>query len=221
MIFNVKPFSGLIAVKQCAIFLLLVLFASLSVAKEAASGTASLRAFYAQTQAMKANFHQVVTDAQGAKIQEVHGVMQIKRPNQFRWDYQKPYEQQIVSDGKQVWLYDVDLEQVTVSGVTKALGSSPAALLSGNENIDTNFVMRDFNREDGLAWVSVVPKSNETGFTKIELGFNQAQLLQKMLLVDSFGQHTNITFSMQEKNPEIDAKSFFFQPPEGVDVVGE
>lgn len=186
-----------------------------------ALGSESLKKFYEQTYAMQANFHQIVTDSKGRKVQEVRGEMQMKRPNKFRWDYQKPYEQQIISDGKQVWLYDTDLAQVTIRALDKALGSSPAALLAGDEDVDANYVLRDFNRQDQLEWVAVVPKVNETGFNKINLAFNKAQMLQEMELVDSFGQQTRIVFSEQKQNPTIAAKTFLFKTPKNVDVVGE
>lgn len=186
-----------------------------------ALGSESLKKFYEQTYAMQANFHQIVTDSKGRKVQEVRGEMQMKRPNKFRWDYQKPYEQQIISDGKQVWLYDTDLAQVTIRTLDKALGSSPAALLAGDEDVDANYVLRDFNRQDQLEWVAVVPKVNETGFNKINLAFNKAQMLQEMELVDSFGQQTRIIFSEQKQNPTIAAKTFLFKTPKNVDVVGE
>lgn len=186
-----------------------------------AGGSDSLRAFYDQTHAMTADFHQVVTDSKGRKVQEVNGKMLIKRPNQFRWDYHQPFAQEIVSDGKQVWLYDVELEQVTVNAISKALSSSPAALLSGDADVDKNFILRDFNKPDGLAWVSVVPKSNDTGFNKIELAFNAQNLLQEMQLEDSFGQFTTIKFGHQIQNPQIKNETFSFKVPKGVDVVGE
>jgi outer membrane lipoprotein carrier protein len=214
---QVKEMNPRMRIAQCTVLLMGLLFTMLSYA----GGSESLRIFYDQTHAMTANFHQIVTDSKGRKIQEVHGEMLLKRPNQFRWDYQKPFEQQIVSDGKRVWLYDTDLEQVTVSKVSKALGSSPAALLAGDDNIDQSFVLRDFNKDDDLAWVSVAPKSDSTGFNQIELAFNRQHLLQKMKLVDSFGQHTNIVFSNQMQNPVLNAKEFLFEVPEGVDVVGE
>ena len=108
----------------------LVLLSFLVVQTALADGVLSLREFFSNTQSMKANFHQIVTDKQGRKVQEVSGTMQLQRPNKFRWDYAKPYEQQIVSDGSQVFLYDIDLQQVTVRDLSKTLGSSPAALLA-------------------------------------------------------------------------------------------
>jgi len=207
--------------KRQLIQVIISISALLYATTSAAGGTDSLRRFYHETQSMTAKFHQLVTDSKGRKVQEVDGEMQLKRPNQFRWDYRKPFEQQIVSDGKQVWLYDAELAQVTVSAISKALGSSPAALLSGADELDKRFTMEDMAQANGLEWVRVTPKSNETGFNLIELGFNQNHLLQEMKLVDSFGQHTDILFSQQIQNPNIALNTFLFKVPKGVDVVGE
>jgi outer membrane lipoprotein carrier protein len=185
-----------------------------------ADGTSSLKNFYDQTHAMRANFYQLVTDKQGRKIQEVYGQVQLKRPNKFRWDYNKPFEQQIISDGKQVWLYDTELAQVTVRELSKALGSSPAALLAGDDSLDKNFKLMNASRTDNLDWVIATPKDKDTGFEQISLGFKD-NALQEMDLVDSFGHQTKIVFTKLESNPVIDAKTFLFKPPKGVDVVGE
>jgi outer membrane lipoprotein carrier protein len=185
-----------------------------------ADGMASVKIFYEQTQAMRATFHQVVTDRQGRKVQEVDGEMQLKRPNKFRWDYNQPFEQQIISDGKQVWLYDIDLAQVTVRALGKALGSSPAALLAGGNDIDKSFKLVNASAKGGLDWVSANPKDKESGFEKILLGFKDNKL-QEMSLIDSFGHNTKIVFSQLEVNPVLDDKSFLFLPPKGVDIVGE
>jgi outer membrane lipoprotein carrier protein len=185
-----------------------------------ADGMSSLKKFYDETRTVKADFHQTVTDRQGQKIQEVFGEMQLKRPNKFKWDYHKPYEQQIVSDGKQVWLYDTELAQVSVRELSKALGSSPAALLAGDDSLDKNFKLVNAYRKDGLDWVSTNPKDSDTGFNKISLGFKN-DVIQEMDMIDSFGHQTKIVFSHVMHNPEIDSKAFLFSPPKGVDVVGE
>lgn len=185
-----------------------------------ADGVSSLRDFYSGTNAMRAQFSQVVNDAQGRKIQEVQGTMQLLRPNKFRWEYKKPYEQQIVSDGKQVFLYDLDLQQVTVRELGKALSASPAALLAGGAALETNFTLSNETRKDDLAWVQVLPKEKDSGFDKVFLGFKQNQL-QKMELHDSFNHITNISFSAIERNPTLSASVFQFTAPKGVDVVGE
>lgn len=213
-VFKVKQMKKIYGIK--AVLLSLVLLSQHAVA----DGMASVKAFYEQTQSFRANFHQVVTDKQGRKVQDVQGQMQLKRPNKFKWDYNKPYEQQIISDGKLVWLYDMELAQVTVRDFGKALGSSPAALLAGSDAIEKTFKLSNAEASDGLDWVSAAPKAKDTGFDRILLGFKGNQL-QEMSLIDSFGHNTKITFSELESNPAIDAKAFFFQPPKGVDVVSE
>lgn len=185
-----------------------------------ADGISSLRDFYSSTNAMRAQFSQVVNDAQGRKVQEVQGTMQLLRPNKFRWEYKKPYEQQIVGDGKQVFLYDVDLQQVTVRDFAKALSASPAALLAGGAAVEKNFTLNNQLRQDDLTWVQVLPKENDGGFNQVFLGF-KANQLQKMELHDSFNHVTHITFSAIERNPALQNAAFQFSPPKGVDVVGE
>lgn len=210
----------MIFTKVLAVHLLLLIALALVCQQAIADGIASVKLFYDETKAVRANFHQVVTDKQGRKLQDVHGQMQLKRPNKFRWDYNKPFEQQIISDGKRVWLYDTELAQVTVREFNQALGSSPAALLAGDDAIEKSFKLINASAKGGLDWVSASPKAKETGFDRILLGFKDNKL-QEMSLIDSFGHNTKIVFSQVESNPVIDEKAFLFQPPKGVDVVGE
>ena len=185
-----------------------------------ADGISSLRDFFNHTNTMRAKFSQVVTDTQGRKVQEVEGTMQLQRPNKFRWDYNKPYEQQIISDGKDVFLYDTDLQQVTVRALSHAIGSSPAALLAGGDAVERSFTLKNAIRKDGLTWVLALPKDKDSGFERVLLGF-KAYKLRKMELYDSFNHVTNITFDAVERNPSLQATTFLFTPPKGVDVVGE
>ena len=113
--------------KTKSLLVVLMAFANLAFA----DGVTSLRDFFNNTTTMRAQFSQMVNDNKGRKVQEVEGTMQLQRPNKFRWDYKKPYEQQIVSDGKQVFLFDTELQQVTIRDLSKTLGSSPAAMLAG------------------------------------------------------------------------------------------
>ena len=185
-----------------------------------ADGVSSLRDFFNNTTTMRAQFSQVVNDNQGRKVQEVEGTMQLQRPNKFRWDYKKPYEQQIVSDGKQVFLFDTELQQVTIRELSKTLGSSPAALLAGGDAVEKSFTLKNATRKDGLTWVLALPKDKESGFDRVLLGF-KADKLRKMELYDSFNHITHITFNDVERNPTLQDATFLFTPPEGVDVVGE
>jgi len=184
-----------------------------------ADGVSSLRDFFNNTNTMRAQFIQVVNDKQGRKEQEVEGTMQLQRPNKFRWDYKKPYEQQIISDGKQVFLFDYDLQQVTVRDLSKAIGSSPAAMLAGGENVEKSFTLKNAVRKDGLTWVLALPKDKDSGFDRVLLGF-KTDKLRKMELYDSFNHITHITFSEVERNPVLQDSTFLFTPPKGVDVVG-
>jgi len=208
----------MIQIKKLLPCLLLPLLLAVQTAN--ADGMSSVKVFYEQTKSVRAKFHQVVTDKQGRKVQEVDGEMQLMRPNKFRWDYQKPYEQQIISDGSQVWLYDMELAQVTVRTLDKSIGSSPAALLAGGAAIDKSFKLINAVRKDSLEWVSAIPKDKESGFSIILMGFKDNKI-QEMSLIDSFGHTTKIIFSQVEVNPSLEEKSFLFKPPQGVDVVGE
>lgn len=189
-----------------------------------ANGLQSFRAFIKDTQGMRADFQQVVADAQGKKVQEVTGTMSLQRQvegaGKFRWDYNKPYVQQIVGDGTRVWLYDPDLNQVTVRPMGKALGNSPAALLAGSKQIEQSFEVREAPTKEGLDWVVASAKEPDSGFEKIYLGFKSYHL-QKMQLYDNFGNITSIQFLKLEVNPKLETQLFNFTPPAGADILGE
>ena len=208
----------MIQIKKLAACLLLPLLLTAQTAS--ADGMSSVKAFYEQTRSVRANFHQVVTDKQGRKVQEVEGEMQLLRPNKFRWDYRKPYEQQIISDGNQVWLYDTELAQVTVRSLNQSIGSSPASLLAGGADIEKAFKLVNASRKDKLDWVNAIPKDKDSGFEKILMGF-EGNKIQEMALIDSFGHTTKIVFTKVEVNAALEPKNFLFQVPKGVDVVGE
>lgn len=186
-----------------------------------ASATDKLKNFVAATHSAQANFIQEVQDKSGKRIQSASGTMQFVRPGKFRWSYHKPYEQLIVGDGKKFWLYDVDLNQVTVKKLDAALGGSPAALLSGNNEIEHGFVLKDLADRDGLEWLQAKPKSSETNFEKILMAFNAKSGLAVMELYDTFGHRTVLRFSELKNNPPLSPQLFKFVPPKGADVLGE
>lgn len=186
-----------------------------------AAATDKLKTFIASTHSAQANFTQDVQDKNGKRIQSASGTMQFERPGKFRWEYRKPYEQLIVGDGKKFWMYDIDLNQVTVKKLDAALGSSPAALLSGNNEIERDFVLKDIDDRDGLEWLQATPKSNETNFQKILMAFNARSELAVMELHDAFGHHTVLRFTDLKSNPALPAQRFHFVPPKGADVLGE
>ncbi len=179
-----------------------------------------LKAFVANTHAARAEFSQTVTGKSGRKPQQSAGKMMFARPGKFRWVYEKPYAQLLVGDGKKLWVYDPDLNQVSVKAVGQALGSSPAALLAGEQMIEKNFDLAEAGRRDDLDWVEAKPKTADGGFERMRIGFAGSNLLA-MEIVDNFGQTTLIRFIGFERNPALAADLFRFVPPKGADVVGD
>lgn len=179
-----------------------------------------LHQFLQSTRTLKADFAQLVVAKGGRKPQQSSGVVAISRPGKLRWEIRKPSPQLIVGDGEKIWIYDTELQQVTVRPVGKAIGGSPAALLAGKNDLEKNFTLAEAGSAEGLNWVEATPKSGDSGFEKVRLGFAAADL-KAMELHDSFGQTTLITFSALERNPALPANAFKFTPPAGVDVIGE
>jgi len=185
----------------------------------AASGIAQLRAFVDGARTGKATFRQVVTGQSGRVPQTSSGTFAFARPGKFRWNYDKPYAQLLVGDGDKLWIYDRDLNQVIVRKLDRALGATPASLLAGSNAFETNFVLIDGGNADGVEFVEAKPKSPDTGFDHIRIGFKD-NLPRTMELHDSFGQMTQLSFDTFERNPAIDPALFRFSPPPGVDVIG-
>jgi chaperone LolA len=200
--------------------LLALLFFAVPISVHAAA-TDKLKTFVSATHSAQASFTQEVQDKNGKRMQSASGVMQFVRPGKFRWEYRKPYEQLIVGDGKKFWLYDIDLNQVTVKNLDAALGSSPAALLSGNNEIERGFALKDIAEREGLEWLQATPKSPETNFEKILMAFNAKSDLVVMELYDTFGHRTVLRFAELKNNPSLSPQLFKFTPPKGADVLGE
>jgi outer membrane lipoprotein carrier protein len=185
-----------------------------------AASIETLKAFLQQTTSGKARFAQIIVDKNLKELQRVTGTMQFQRPGKFRWEYHKPYEQTIVGDGAKLWIYDKDLNQVSVRKLDQALGNSPAALLAGNNEIERVYTLTNLGNQEGLDWLEAVPKIKENAFERIRLGFSQAGL-EAMELRDAFGQVTIIKFAGIERNPTLPPETFRFTPPKGADVITE
>ncbi len=167
---------------------------------------------------LRAEFVQTVTDAEGRVVDSANGRLSLSRPGRFRWDYQVP-EQQIVSDGKRIWLYDIELAQVTVREAGVALARTPAALLAGDGKLGDTFDFADGGISEGLAWSVLKPRDGAGDFQEIQLAFSQNSLV-RMQLSDRLGQVTRLQFSKVERNPGLASGLFNFVAPPGVDVVG-
>ncbi|MEI2767639.1 MAG: outer membrane lipoprotein chaperone LolA [Nitrosomonas sp.] len=201
-------------------FFTLLLISLISMSAQAAA-IGNLKKFIAETSTVSANFSQTLYDKSRRTIQDSKGSMQFERPEKFRWSYAKPYEQIIVGNGKEVWFYDHDLNQATVRPFNLAIGSSPAALLAGNSDLEENFVLTELGLQEGMEWLEAVPKNKETMFEFIQMAFSPQGTLKLMALRDSLGQTTLLTFSELEKNPQLSESLFNFTPPASADVIRE
>ncbi len=186
-----------------------------------AAGADQLRQFLSQTKTASGEFTQKVTGASAksnTKAQNSSGRFLFERPGKFRWIYEKPYEQVLVADGDKLFLFDKDLNQVTVKKLGAALPSSPASILFGANEFEKEFEVKDAGARDGLEWIDAKPRKKDTTFERIQLGFRDG-LPAAMQLTDSFGQTTQLAFTKVERNPKVDAQTFKFTPPAGADVL--
>jgi outer membrane lipoprotein carrier protein len=176
-----------------------------------------LKAFLHASAALSADFKQVSFDKAGRAGQTSTGKFYLSRPGKFRWNYQKPFTQEIVSNGGKVWFYDADLEQVTVKKLDDSLGSTPALLLTGQVDIEEKFKLDEQGQDDGMNWVRLSPKNEESGFKYVLIGMENGQL-GGMELSDNFGQLTRIYFTNIQVNPSLNGDLFNFKAPKGADV---
>lgn len=202
------------------IILLSLLSVALPLSAAPSGGVARMHAFLEDVHSLKADFTQVVLDSNLKQVKQSTGMLSIKRPGRFRWDYLKPNAEIIVADGKRLWLYDVDLQQVTVKPLNDTLAASPAVLLSGSNDVEKSFSVEDLGEKDGLQWVSLVPKVKDTDFDNVKLAF-KGDDVAVMELKDNLGSLTRITFSRVQRNVSVPDDTFNFTPPKGADVIGD
>ena len=183
-------------------------------------GRALLDSFLNDVDAMSASFEQSLSDANGMSLETSRGSVMIRRPGQFRWTYVEPYAQVLVADGLNVWSYDVDLEQVTVKAQADVLANTPALLLSGTRTFDEEFRYVESFSKSGALWVRLQPTNADNGFTRVDLGFEDGEM-RRMAFRDTLEQTTLITLSNVNLNPDLDAQSFQFAVPTGVDLIGK
>lgn len=186
----------------------------------AADGLASLDRFYGEVKAFHARFEQEVLDEDRTIVDRAEGEVWIERPGRFRWNYDPPDAQEIVGDSRKLWIHDVDLEQVVVRDQTQALGRSPAILLAGTGDYKLAYEAHDGGSSNGVDWVILTPREEESGFTEVRIGF-KGPTLESMELLDTLGQTTRIVFREVEENSAKDGGRFTFVPPRGVDIINE
>ena len=203
-----------------SLLLILLSVGSVFPSMAASPGIESMYHFFNDIDTFHARFGQVVLDESLEEIDNSGGEMWIDRPGQFRWNYQQPDEQEIVGDGENIWIHDIDLEQVTVRDQQQALGNSPAILLAGVGNLEENYSIEDIGTQGRFDWVNLIPKDQESGFTEIRIGFEENKL-RVMEILDTLDQRTRMIFVDLKENQEIDASLFDYVPPVGVDIIDE
>jgi outer membrane lipoprotein carrier protein len=185
-----------------------------------AGGRDDLDAFTRGLKGLQGGFAQTVYDANGAKKEQSSGRVSLSAPRLFRWEYVKPYPQLIVADGKTVWVYDPDLQQVTRRPQGAAEGNSPLAALVDPARLDKDYVVADAGADAGLEWLTLTPRDkDDASFQSARLGFDRNGL-GRMTFTDMLGQRTEIVFAKWQRNPAFAAGTFRYVPPKGVDVVG-
>jgi len=204
---NVRPFRRIMA----------LVAASMAIAAHA-NGLDDFLAFNQATRSATGRFEQQVMDRAGKVVERGSGSFTFARPGKFRWVYDKPHPQTLVADGSKLYIYDPELQQVTVKRVDQAISSTPAALLAGRDDITSLFSLRDAGNANGLEWVEATPKTPDTGFDRVRLGLKDKQLAA-MELFDQLGGHSSLRFTELKPNAPVPADAFKFTPPKGADVI--
>jgi outer membrane lipoprotein carrier protein len=205
--------------RACLALLLIYLFTPV-LADTADPGLARLQGFLDELDTLTADFTQEVLNRDLELVESAAGQVVLQKPGRFRWDYREPFERVIVADGERVWLYEADLDQVTVRRLDEGLGETPAALLTGSVDVLERFEILGSEDQEELLWVHLGPRSESGDFDSIRLGFN-GPLLTRLELRDRLGQTTRLVFSAVEQGAVLPDAVFTFDVPDGVDVIGE
>lgn len=184
----------------------------------AASAQEQLKTFVSTVQSATGGFTQSTVGPQGQTQQAQRGQFAFQRPGKFKWAVSQPYEQLVVSDGKQLYQYDPDLAQVTTREVDQAIGTSPAAILFGAVDLEQAFTVAALPARDGLEWLRAKPRDADASFAQVDIGLKD-NLPVRVELLDAFGQTTRVELSGIQANASLPADAFRFTPPAGVDVI--
>ncbi len=202
------------------IWLTFLLALSLNVYAGKVSTQIELETFLDKTSSLSARFQQKLVDKYGFLLQQSAGNLMMQRPGKFRWDYILPYPQNIISNGKKIWMYDSELEQVNIRPYSQVLASSPVNLLDRNQKLDIEFIVSAMPEKESQHWVRLMPKNVDSDFKEMQVGMQNGKI-KTMRFIDNFEQQTEISFEQLVANPEIDSSLFEFVPPEGTDVIGD
>jgi len=178
-----------------------------------------LQRFLDNTQSLSAQFEQTLLNEYSELMQQSAGELRMQRPGKFRWDYTKPYEQNIVSNGRKIWMYDAELEQVSVRPYEQ-LESSPVNLLDNQQPLETLFSLQAMPAQEGQDWVKLIPRKADSDFQQMLVGLHNGRI-KTMRLLDNFNQKTEIIFTDLTINPSFKSGLFEFSPPAGADIMGD
>jgi outer membrane lipoprotein carrier protein len=210
-----KKHQFAIGLKQFSIAVCLFAFIS----SVAADGQAKqLDDFLSDLETLSAAFEQTSLNQFGEELEKSVGVMHVRRPGMFHWAYWEPYVQYLISDGVNLWIYDEDLEQVSIRDISNVIEDSPAAILGGEIDINEHYVAINMDTTDGNDWIELTPRDVESQYSSIQLGFKEGQLYS-MILLDHLGQTTLIKLLDMKRNTALNIELFQFTVPEGVDVI--
>ncbi|OOZ35178.1 outer membrane lipoprotein carrier protein LolA [Solemya velesiana gill symbiont] len=189
----------------------------LTCSAHAGTGVDQMNTFLQEVRTLKAAFEQSVLDQDHESAARSQGMFYLKRPGYFRWDYSEPEDQMIVADGRQIWHLDPELEQASVQNQETALKGTPAMLLITGDPVENHFEVIDIGNRQGMGWVELIPRDQESQFTRILLAFTNNEL-RRMEMADKFGQITRFQFFDIECNIEFESNFFRYVPPEGLDI---
>lgn len=196
-----------------------IFFVLLPANSQAEKSIEYLQLFLDKTNSLETQFEQKLFDTRGVLLQQSAGTFKLKRPGHFVWDYILPYPQKIISNGKTIWIFDSELEQVTIKPYQQMLTGTPVLLLENNHKLSDDFQLVDLGLDNNQYWLSLIPKSSDKAFREIIIGVSKYGL-HTMKLIDGFEQTTIIEFKNMIINPTLDDAQFDFKIPKGVDVVG-
>jgi outer membrane lipoprotein carrier protein len=206
--------------RKLIVFLSLFWYALSGLGVVQAQSESTVQRYFRDLKSLRANFTQTVFNDQSRPLQTSSGQVLMQKPGRFRWDYRQPFKQIIVADGDRLWIYDSELEQVTVKRLEKALSATPLALLSGAAPVEKAFTVHAMAQQEGLQWYELRPKDTQAEFTLIRVAF-AGDILKVIELEDVFNQRTRLSFEKLERNVAIDPALLRFVPPSGVDVIGD
>lgn len=206
-----------ITLRQSFVFILLLFIASSAFAKNSQDSLLTHLQRYSQ---LTGQFTQVISSEEGGHTQSSTGEFWIKKPGQFRWHYLTPYVQTIISNGEKLWIYDEDLEQLSIKRAADSINASPLAVIIGTTALNELFIINELPTQGGIEWLTLIPKAESSGFEYVDIGFKNG-MLNRMTFQDSFGQTTQLLFSDITVHSPIDDEIFNFDIPNGTDVFDE